>query len=227
MKKYLIGMALLLFVSSAFAQMEAGVGIKGGLNVARFNVKYQFEDGEDKDYTGKAGFHVGVFGNLKIKKFTIQPELLFSQQGSYFKFQDEKWKAEFNYFTIPLTVKYTLLQLDEGDLNVQAGAQYGRLLKAWANYYDFDGDGAQARHEFNTGKTGDAVYDVKEDYRLSDLALQFGAGWELPMGLSMDIRYYLGLQIMYPDFNGNKAEYGTKNRLIQVSVAYRLFRFDL
>lgn len=219
---------MVLVAATATAQMEAGIGVKGGLNLSRFKVLYEADvANEGKSYTGKPGFHAGVFAELKIKNFTIQPELLFSQQGSYFKYYypnngyDEKWTADFNYFTIPLNVKYTLLSLDEGNLNVQAGIQYSRLLSAKVNYYDFDGDGAQHRNNFE-------MVDVKEEYAKSDLNAQLGLGFELPMGLSMDIRYYLGLQIITLDSNGSsRYDYGYKNQLLQVSVAYRLFRFDL
>ncbi|MBN8577150.1 MAG: PorT family protein [Cytophagales bacterium] len=234
MKKIASTLSFVFVVASAMAQMEAGIGIKGGLNAARFNTKYQFDDAnEGKTYTNRAGFHAGVFANFKTRNFVIQPELLYSQQGSYFKYDptndnEQKWTAKFNYVTIPLTVKYTIFQLDEGDLNVQLGAQYGRLLKAWANYYDFDGDGAEARHEFNTGKTGDDVFNVKDDYKASDLGLHVGLGWELPMGLSMDVRYYLGLQFMNAAYDGSRyKDYGSKNRVLQISIAYRIFRFDL
>jgi hypothetical protein len=162
MKKYFIGFSLLLIAATASAQMEAGIGVKGGLNLSQFKVLYEADiANEGKSYTSKPGFHAGVFAQLKIKNLTIQPELLFSQQGSYFKYYyanngyDEKWTADFNYFTIPLNVKYTLLSLDEGSLNVQAGLQYSSLLSAKANYYDFDGDGAQHRGE---------IVDVKKDF---------------------------------------------------------------
>jgi hypothetical protein len=217
---------MILVAATVSAQMEAGIGVKGGLNLSQFKVLYEADvANEGKSYTSKPGFHAGVFAQLKIKNFAIQPELLFSQQGSYFKYYypsngyDEKWTADFNYFTIPLSVKYTLLSLDEGDLNVQAGLQYSRLLSAKVDYNDIDGDGAQSR--------GEAV-DVKEAFAKSDLSAQLGLGWELPMGLSMDIRYYLGLQIITLDSNrSSRYDYGYKNQVFQVSVAYRLFRFDL
>jgi len=55
----------------------------------------------------------------------------------------------------------------------------------------------------------------------SDISIALGAGWDLPMGLSIDARYNLGVS------DNNKvsgSSSNVKNQVIMVSVGYRLFK---
>lgn len=221
MKKYSITTALLLFVIPSFAQLEIGLGVKGGLNVSTFNYAYETPYNEGKEYKPKAGIHAGAFVNFKLKRLSAQPEILFSQQGSNFTYKDpnhdDSWTSNYNYITLPLLVKYAVLQTTKGDINLQVGPQVSRLIKAEANFVDYDGDGAQPR------AGDDEFVDIKEEVKSSDFGIMFGAGWDLPMGLSIDARYAMGLEklgIGYGDY-----VYGPKNRVFQISIGYKLLKF--
>jgi len=90
-------------------------GLKLGLNVSRIAGTYDIFDGYStwyySNYSNKTGIHGGVFGEFRFKKFSIQPELLYSRQGAKEKFLD--------YFTIPIMAKYYFVE----GLSIDLGPQ--------------------------------------------------------------------------------------------------------
>lgn len=153
--------AFLLLSFGAFAQAQLAVGVKGGLNFAKL-------DGTSVEgtYKGRTGYHFGAFGLIKLSKIGIQPEVLFSNQGSKIKTNTGDFDANFSYINIPILIKlYTV-----AGINLQAGPQFGFLSRA-----EIDNK------------------DVKSTYKNSDVSLALGAGWDLPFGLTVDARYNLGL----------------------------------
>lgn len=160
-KANLIIILSLAAASTVFAQAQFSVGLKGGLNFAKFDAS---------DFGGslknKTGFHGGAFALIKLTKIGIQPELIFSQQGSKVTFNGADLESNFDYFNIPIIIKlYTV-----AGINIQAGPQFGFLSKA-----EIDGD------------------NVKDSFKNSDTSLALGLGWDLPFGLTVDARYNLGL----------------------------------
>ncbi len=157
---------------SAFAQAQVAVGIKGiELRQAR---RYQRRRGTFKSRTG---YHFGAFGLIKLSKIGIQPEILFSQQGSKIKTNAGDFDANFSYINIPVLVKlYTI-----AGINLQAGPQFGFLSRA-----EIDDN------------------DVKDSFKKSDISLALGAGWDLPFGLTVDARYNLGLSKIDNDATADK-----------------------
>lgn len=147
--------------SSVFSQAQFSLGIKGGLNFANIDASSLGET-----YENRTGYNFGAFGLFKFTKIGIQPELLFSQQGTKVKLDGSDFESNFSYINIPIVLKlYTI-----GGLNLQAGPQFGFLSSA-------DWDGA----------------DVKDFLKGSDFSLALGVGWDLPFGLTIDARYNLGL----------------------------------
>jgi hypothetical protein len=184
----ILSFALLLF-SSAHAQTEVAIGIKGGPNFATFDIS-DFE-GSLKNRTG---IHVGAFSLFKLGKIGIQPEVIYSQQGSKIRIDGQELEGNFQYMNIPIMLKlYTVL-----GLNLQVGPQFGFLSSA-----EIDGN------------------NVKEIYKNSDTSLAFGVGWDLPMRLTVDARYNLGLS----DINDSSTDNTVKNQVFQISVGFKLFRF--
>jgi len=184
----LVVLAILLGAGSAFAQ-GLSIGIKGGPNFANLDVS---------DFSGslknKTGIHGGAFVLFKTEKFGIQPEILFSQQGSKIKFDGNETEGSIDYINIPIILKlYTVF-----GLNLQVGPQFGFLSKA-----EFDGD------------------NVKDSFKNSDTSLALGVGWDLPLRLSVDARYNLGLSDISDDPNFDTI----KNQVWQISVGFKLFNF--
>ena len=77
MKKILLTAAAVFALSYANAQ-DVKFGAKAGLNLSNFT-------GDVENTSTKVGFQVGGFAEIKIsEKFAVQPELLYSLQGTKF-----------------------------------------------------------------------------------------------------------------------------------------------
>jgi hypothetical protein len=88
------------------AQVEIKPGLKGGLNIANL-VNMDNFGGDSKNITT---FHIGGTLSFKFAKFyTLQPEILYSKQGSDVSIQgspNDKFKVELNYLSIPVNNKF-------------------------------------------------------------------------------------------------------------------------
>lgn len=113
MKKLVIVLLMVCSGLIAEAQVQVALGLKAGANISKFDVK-----GSDN----LTSFHGGAFALFKFTKIGIQPELLFSQQGTDF----DLGKLKTSYVTIPVMLKLYLV----AGLNLQAGPQFGFLTAA-------------------------------------------------------------------------------------------------
>jgi hypothetical protein len=77
MRKTLLTLVFAAASLVALAQAEVGIGIKAGPNFATLDVSDPMAT-----YENRTGWHGGAFVSFKFSKIAIQPELLFSQQGS-------------------------------------------------------------------------------------------------------------------------------------------------
>lgn len=185
-------------ISTTFAQVS--IGIKAGPNFSSINT----EASADENYKSRTGFHGGGFVLFKFSKIGIQPEVLFSQQGSTVRINQEDFKSNFSYINVPIIVKlYTV-----AGINLQVGPQFGFLTTARSNY------------DPTTGQTFSSTEDVSEAYNKSDMTLALGVGWDLPFGLSVDGRYNWGLSDIKSGAGAT-----VKNQVWQFSVGYKLFKF--
>lgn len=188
---------LLLAGIEANAQVGVAVGIKAGPNFAKINA----DESANQNYKNRTGFHGGAFVLIKASKIGVQPEILFSQQGSKLEINTEDYEANFNYINIPIMVKlYTV-----AGINLQVGPQFGFLSLA-----EVKSTGANASTD-----------DIKDQCKKSDMSAAFGLGWDLPFGLTIDARYNLGLSKIFDDASNNS---NAKNQVIQLSVGYKLFK---
>ncbi len=181
---------LIAICSGAFAQAKFSAGIKGGLNFANLDVK-----SISSTYDNRSGYHAGAFALVKFTKIGIQPEVIFSQQGSTVNVDGDDVKSNFSYVNIPVLLKlYTV-----AGINLQVGPQFGFL-------------------------TNDPVVvtnneEIKGAIKKSDVSLALGVGWDLPFGPTLDFRYNLGLQ----NVSDNSA-FDIKNQVFQVSLGFKLIK---
>ena len=184
---------LLSISAGAFAQGEFALGIKGGLNFANLNTS-----SAGQTYDSRTGYNAGAFMLLKFGKVGIQPEVLYSQQGTKVKVNTSSFDQNFSYVNIPIIVKlYTI-----AGINIQVGPQFGFL----------------ANDPVVPGQNGQTV---KADVKKSDLSAALGLGWDLPFGLTIDARYNLGLT----KINNDSGSADARNQVWQLSVGYKLFKF--
>jgi len=214
--KVLFVVGCIFIVDQSFAQVRFDLGLKGGLNFAGINTHSSLTD----NYKNRTGYHVGAYFNLKITKFAIQPEILFSKQSQTYSFPSvnstQSFTQSFNYINIPILVKFYLL----GGLNVYAGPQFGFLANQSSNIT-----------ALNTQTNATTSQKISDFVKSSDVSLALGLGWDLPLGLNVTARYSLGLSDINKKSGVNsqyiQSSMGTetaKNQVIQVSVGYRLFK---
>lgn len=188
MKKLLIVVLLAVGTQAAFSQAQFAVGLKAGVNVSKLN-------SDDLESSSITAFHGGAFCLIKLTAIGIQPELLFSQQGT--KLDDvsgDPQDLKMSYMTIPVMVKFYL----PGGFNLQAGPQFGFLNSA-----ELEGT------------------DYKDSFKNSDLSANVGVAWDAPFGIVLDARYNIGLS----DIGDDPALPEIKSGIFQFSVGYKIFKF--
>lgn len=199
-------LAAAAFSTVASAQTpDVKIGAKAGVNFSNFSKI------DNMDTKMKTSFHLGAVAEIFInEKFSVQPEVLYSSQGS--KIESNFLGVKFNgdsqldYIQIPIMAKYYIAE----GFNVQAGPQVGFLVKA----------------ESSLGTnllSGTGTTDIKDQMNSVDFGINLGLGYELPMGVFFDARYNLGLTKLEKDRQvaGVAVAKDYKNRVIQVSVGYK------
>jgi hypothetical protein len=191
----------------ASAQAQFAVGIKAGPNFA--NVNTSASAGEN--YKNRTGFHGGAFALIKVANIGIQPEVLFSQQGSTVHYSTgQDLDTQISYINVPLILKlYTV-----AGINLQVGPQLGFVNKAKAEQF-------VSGVPTTTGAV--QTYDIKSSVKQNDFAVALGAGWDLPFGLTIDARYNLGLT--KSKISNSSTSPQAKNQVFQVSVGFKLLKF--
>ncbi len=196
-KIFIVLLISVIAINQTQAQVQASLGIKGGVNFASLDVT-----NAQATWDGRTGYHIGAFALFKVTAFAIQPELIFSQQGSTVKFNGQDFDANFSYVNVPVIAKFYLPL----GLNLQLGPQFGFLTSAESDFNPVNAQGGT---------------DLKEYYKNSDVSLGMGIGWDLPFKLTIDARYNLGLT----EINDNASLTATKNQVFQLSLGYKLFKF--
>lgn len=201
MKKLLLVIAMVAIGFTANAQ-DVKFGAKAGLNISNVRVSGDGITDEMKP-DSKISFFVGGMAEVKLSdNFAIQPELLYSDQGSSRKVGKSTSSINLGYLNLPIMAKYFVAE----GFALEAGPQVGFLLSA------------NAKTELDGKSVGDAL-DIKKVYKTVDFGLGFGASYTLDFGLNIGARYNLGLT----DLAKERVELDKttmKNGVIQVSVGY-------
>ncbi len=196
MKKLLILIFCVGAIQSAMAQ-EIAIGIKGGLNFANINAS----NSVGGTYDSRTGYHFGAFALFKLSKIGIQPEVLFSKQGTKYTLNTSSTDANFDYINIPVILKIYLA----AGFNLQVGPQIGFV------------SGGDVKTTVS-GVT--STQSAKDFVKGSDTSIAFGAGWDLPFGLNIDARYNLG--VSDNSINGSNTSF--KNQVFQLSAGFKLIK---
>src|SRR6267154_1541423 len=196
MKKLLILIFCVGAIQSVMAQ-EVAIGIKGGLNFANVNPNQS----AGATYNSRTGYHFGAFALFKLSKIGIQPEVLFSKQGSKYTFSSTNVDANFNYINIPVILKIYLM----AGLNLQVGPQIGFV------------SGGDVKTTIGGVTT---TQNAKDFVKGADTSVALGAGWDLPFGLNIDARYNLGVS----DNGVNGSSTTFKNQVFQISAGFKLIK---
>lgn len=208
MKKHILTLTAVLLCALVHAQSPAfKYGLKAGLNLSHLSY-----DGNDIQSSGKAGFHVGLLGQLPIsEKFLFMPEIIYSQQGGKLTFDEMTSGYHFestmklNYLNIPLMVSYPVWK----DLSIKAGPQVGFLLSSKNDYSDnYLGD--IIAEETNLSDVSHSV----------DFALNLGLGYRFLEKFVLDARYQFSFSNVFDAANPALSDQKIKNRNFQLSLGY-------
>ena len=197
MKKTLSILSILLTVQLACNAQQLSFGAKAGVSMTTMNAK-----GEET----KNGFHGGVFGELRIANFAIQPELLYSMQGAGYDYET-LWddirhqyagKVRTTYLSVPVMLKYYVV----GGLGVEVGPQFGFLLSAINEPDNWESK------------------KIKEIMKKTDVAANFGISYKLPIvPVGFYARYSLGLTDIFEKGQTEVFDKETgKNQMVQLGM---------
>jgi len=170
---------------------KSNAGIKGGYNLAAVNFNGDGETGQ------RHSFHVGVYGEEFISEsFSIQPELIYSQQGYVITNNSGELTQKINYINLPVMLK----AYPSKNFFLEAGPQIGLAI-----YH---------KEEYNSGFT---LFNSSQEYTPNnfDWGMNFGGGFKTDSGITLGVRYHLGLGDLYDQ---GKAQ----NRVWQFSLGFDL-----
>jgi hypothetical protein len=201
--------AVSLLACALAPKAHAQFGIKAGVNEAVLKGRV----GEDATY--KTYFHAGVFYEAKlIGPLSIQPELLYSLQGSQLKGATTvtNYTTQLNYIQVPILLKATL-----GPVFVEAGPQFGYLVGA------NEKGTIQVRNVSGNVAFRDVDQSSNDSYKRGEVALCAGLGLKLGSLIRVGGRFVAGLN----DINNLQYLQGVndpqlKNRVFQAYVAVQL-----
>lgn len=215
-KSFLTLLGLVAISTTAVAQQEVKFGPKAGINFANLS-------GDVEDNKMLIGFHVGAFAEIMFSdKFAIQPEVLYSVQGSKMEESGSVMGVSYsgesdtkiNYISIPIMAKYYITE----SFAVEAGPYVGFVASA-----NSKGSASVA------GITTEFDEDIKDQINSVDFGLGLGLSYNLDNGFFIGARGTFGLTTIDKDYTENVG--GTqvtveaadiKNMpVIQVGVGYK------
>lgn len=170
MKKLLVFAVAVLLVSAIQAQKESiKFGVKAGANFYKFS-------GKDANFGSVSPkFQVGIAGgglvNIPVSSmFSVQPEVLFSMEGSKYEESGSKLMYKTNYINIPVLLQYN----NPSGFYAETGPQLGLLMSA-------------------KGDDGSSTQDIKDNLNSTNFSWAFGLGYKMQSGFGFGARYNLGL----------------------------------
>jgi hypothetical protein len=160
-------------------------------------------DDKNAKYNFLPGYQLGGFLEYNKNKISFQLDVLYATQGAKIKSDGENLSATSKYVNIPLAIKYNISPA----FNLHIGPQIGFLTCFHSDYHPVTHEPFKEQ-------------DYTKAYKKSDFGFNIGGGWASQKGLMIDLRYYIGLT----DINNYPATYSTKNRVLQLTVGYRLYK---
>lgn len=206
MKKVILSAIAVMAFGIASAQ-DVKYGFKGGLNVSTFT-----GDKEGANLKSTIGFNVGGFVEIKLsEKFALQPELLYSTQGTkltnigdYLDGDFYTGDINFNlaYINVPVMAKYYVAE----KFSIEAGPQIGFLTSA------------KTKTKLD-GFSQTVEQNVKDSFESIDFGLNFGAGYDFTEHFAIGARYNLGLANIAKTEAGDNTK--LHNSVFSFSVGYK------
>lgn len=183
MRRFLV-FALALATASVHAQGPK-YGLKAGIN---------FSNLTNTDWDYKAGFHGGGLAHIHVTPaFSLQPEIMYSNQGAKFSTGGVDYKEMLHYINVPVLLQYNF---DNG-FRLQGGPQLGVLVEA-------------------KRKFGNVEIDQSPAYKTLDFSIPIGVSYLGYSGFGVDARYNIGVSDVWE----NAAT--SRNGVFQLGLFYLL-----
>ena len=197
MKKIYFLIALFIFITGS-AQSDNVFGVKAGTNFSQFTPDVEIAGVEALDYRLKIGYYAGVFYSVKVsEKFSVQPELLFANQGTRTSLGDIpvrqvipepeilvdiRTNVKELAILLPVTLRYQVTK----SFFLEIGPQLS---------YAIERTEVIKRNELDPSTEGDEVADSAfvNDFDRFDAGINLGIGVPLSKGLELNGRYTLGI----------------------------------
>lgn len=155
---------LVFMITSSINAQDISFGAKAGANFA--SISGDLTDNID----GRTSFNVGAVASIGIsKKFSIQPELVYSAQGGTASIEGQDFTIKLDYINVPVLADFNIVK----GLSIQAGPQIGFNITS-----EVDTDGGESS-EIETESI--------------EFSLAAGAQYRLDQGLFFQARYGLGI----------------------------------
>lgn len=197
MKKLIVLAVLAVFgvTTSASAQEFVYFGVKGGVNFTNMT-----SDGFE-DNNSRTGFNLGLLSEIPVgERFSIQPEVLYSTQGTESEqvIAGETINGEYNldYLQVPVLAKLYLID----GLSLEVGPSFNFLVDEEVEFDSPIGDGEAETDYGSTFEFGGAV----------------GASYKFNNGFFASARYTQGFTDAFDSDNWD--EDAVNNNGIQVGV---------
>jgi opacity protein-like surface antigen len=207
MKKYLLILAAVVITQSAQAQFFQ-IGLKGGVSSSKTQVAELFNN-EINYNTGSAklGWHLGLYTRIKISKFYIQPELLFSSTGGEIEITGQGIS----------TPQLAEIDLNKLDVPVMAGFFLGKSFRIFV--------GPTFSYLISEEIKGtELISDIRQNYNQATIGYQAGLGFDISR-LTIDLKYEgnlssLGESVAIPVINETFST-DLRNPQVIASIGFR------
>lgn len=221
MKKVLLLFAALFMATIANAQFDICVGPKVGYQATKLSL-----DKQNIKSSFKGNMTFGVFGRVTIKKFIVQPELLYFKSGKVFEVSvlddnfgidnpalDPTFTINQANLALPIFLGYQFLDLDLIKMRANVGPVF---------YF------AVGKTEYSSSLTGDNNNKMQESPNEN---MTMGAALNLGVDVwrfTLDINYSLGLTDAFDDeieiqgIGKFEVDDNTKQNIFTVTLGFKL-----
>jgi hypothetical protein len=187
-KILILGLLLSTFFTLT-AQNKSNAGLKFGYNLAAVSFDGETETGQ------RHGFHAGFYGESFLAEvIALQVELLYSQQGYELRDNGGTFTQKLDYINMPLSLKI----YPNDNFYLEAGPQAGLAINH--------------KEEFDSNFS---LFNTSQEFEPQrfDWGVNFGAGFKTDSGVSLGVRYHLGMGDIYD-------EGSPQNRVWQFSLGF-------
>lgn len=176
MKKLLIAFVAVAIVATAEAQKGSiTFGAKAGANFYSIGGSDAEDAGLKESRKTKIGLGIGGVVNIPVSSMiSVQPEILYSQEGNMQKEGDYKVSINLGYINVPVMLQYN----NPSGFYAETGPQIGFLMSA--------------KSKFDDG-TDEETTDIKDELKSIGFSWALGLGFKMKSGLGFGARYNMGL----------------------------------